>query len=99
LVTPSIGDYAGIITEIKTAIMTYGGSQYVSNKDIFNPFTITISKTGYETYYQKQNITTKINQTITLKKAVPHLIDDRGKIFRKINVVNQGNNRNFIIKL
>ena len=99
LVTPSIGDYAGIITEIKTAIMTYGGSEYVSNKNILNPFTITISKTGYETYYQKQNITTKINQTITLKKAVPNLIDDSGRIFRKINVVNQGNNRNFIIKL
>ena len=72
---------------------------YVTDTLLYSPFTITISKTGYETYYQKHNIDTKINQTITLKKAVPNLIDDSGRIFRKINVVNQGNNRNFIIKL
>ena len=99
LVTPSVGDYAGIITEIKTAIMTYGGSTYVSNKSILNPFTITISKAGYETYYQKQNITSKIDQTITLKKAVPILLSDKGQVFLKKNKENQGSGRSLIFNL
>ena len=99
MITPSIGDYAGIITEIKTAIMTYGGSTYVSNKDILNPFTITISKTGYETYYQKQSIKSKINQTITLKKAVPLLIDNQGNKYNRMNKANYGTNRNLVVKI
>jgi len=65
----------------------------------YNPFTLIVSKAGYETYYEKLTLTAEVNKVIALKTSVPHLIDDRGKIFRKINVVNQGNNRNFIIKL
>jgi hypothetical protein len=99
LVTPSVGDYAGIITEIKTAIMTYGGSTYVSNKDILSPFEIYISKTGYETYYKKQNITSKIDETISLKRAVSLMLDDKGKIYKRLNQANQGGNRNRLVKI
>ena len=99
LVTPSVGDYAGIITEIKTTVMTYGGSQYVSSKNILNPFTITISKTGYETYFAKQTLSAPTNQTITLKKAVPLLIDNQGNKYNRMNKANYGTNRNLVVKI
>ena len=97
IITLEAGDKLGIIAEIKTAIMTYGGSIYASNKEVFNPFEITISKTGYETYYIKKDITAKVNETIALKKAVPLLIGvNTGKDYLKLNPDNL-NSREIII--
>jgi len=73
---------------------------YNMKKTDYNPYTVIVTKVGYETYYNKRNITSKnITETITLKKAVPILLSDKGQVFMKKNKENQGNNRNFIIKL
>lgn len=88
-----------ITKDIKTAILTYGGGTLVSNKNIRNPHSFTITKSGYETYYQKQDITEKTNMTVTLKKQVPFLITDKGELLIKRNKANQGSGRNIAYKL
>jgi len=75
-----------------------GGGTLTIDAD-YNPFTLIVSKDGYETYYQKQNITSKIDQTITLKKAVPILLSDKGQVFLKKNKENQGSGRSLIFNL
>lgn len=66
-------------------------------KDTMSPFEIFITKTGYETYYIKKDITAKIDETIALKKAVPLLIGvNTGKDYLKLNPDNL-NSREIII--
>ena len=63
----------------------------------YSPFEIYITKTGYETYYIKKDITAKVNETIALKKAVPLLIGvNTGKDYLKLNPDNL-NSREIII--
>jgi len=64
-------DASGVISEQKLlrAIFTYGGGTYTSIKTDKNPFTITITKSGYRPYITKQTITAKTNWTITLEKV------------------------------
>jgi len=69
---------------------------YVTNTVLYSPFTITISKAGYETYYAKRNISEKITQTVTLKKAVPLLIGTSGQTYLKLDTTNL-TNRQLII--
>ena len=63
----------------------------------YSPFEIYITKTGYETYYIKKDITAKVDETIALKKAVPLLIGvNTGKDYLKLNPDNL-NSREIII--
>jgi len=62
----------------------------------YSPFEIYITKTGYETYYIKKDITEKINETIPLKKATPILFDTEGKLYQKLNDTNLGAFRDMI---
>ena len=65
--------------------------------ELKSPFEIYITKTGYETYYIKKDITAKVNETIALKKAVPLLIGvNTGKDYLKLNPDNL-NSREIII--
>jgi hypothetical protein len=43
----------------------------------YSPFTVFLSKVGYETYMTKVDITGKLSQTVTLKKIKKYLVDDR----------------------
>ena len=61
-----------------------------------NPFGIKISKTGYETYETEIEIEDKQDLIITLKKAVPLLIDSKGEAHLRFNKENIGNNRDLI---
>jgi len=75
-------DSSGVITTqyILTRVFSYGNavadptnavSKTLTNITDYNPFTITVSKTGYETYESVMDITAKLNSTITLKPIVP----------------------------
>ena len=63
----------------------------------YSPFEIYITKTGYETYYIKKDITAKVDETIALKTAVPVLVDTNGKTYIKPDETNL-TNRQLIIK-
>jgi hypothetical protein len=65
----------------------------------FNPFVFTFSKVGYETYETEFDITAKITQTVTLKKAVPILYTEKGELLVKRNKENQGNGRAIVHKI
>jgi len=74
LTTDSNGETTS--TDIKTSQTFFdpinaSDTNYNYTKESFNPFTLTISKTGYETYTSEINIISKFYPTITLKSTVP----------------------------
>lgn len=90
-------DASGVVeTELYHRETTFSTTGVKTITD-FNPFEITITKTGYETYYIKKDITAKVDETIALKKAVPLMIDNKGKKYMRMNKANQGNNRNLVV--
>lgn len=55
------------------------------DKTDYNPFTLTVSKTGYETYTSKFTLSEKIDSIITLKKWKRLRLDTDGKEYIAIN--------------
>lgn len=51
----------------------------------YNPFIITISKTGYETYTSKLTLADKIDETITLKTVVKTRRSIDGKFYKALS--------------
>lgn len=68
-------------------------SYYNFKKTSFNPYTIIVSKVGYETYYEKRSILSKnITGVITLKTATPLMINaETGKTYVKLDTSNLTN--------
>ena len=63
---------------------TESDANYNVKKNANNPFTITVSKAGYENYILKQSITGSTLVNIALKKSPSILVDD-GTIIRNIS--------------
>jgi len=64
----------------------------------YYPYYITIEKDGYETH--TTTLLTHLRETnfdVTLKKQVPLMVDNTGKVHIKLNPKNTGNNREFLI--
>ena len=93
-------DSDGVIDEAILDIITWKYSRTdganVTTVLEYNPFKITISKAGYETVYKEVEIYDKTNWVITLKKAVPLLIDSNGEAHVRFNKENIGSNRELI---
>ena len=100
LVTPDVDDLVGIIMEVKTTNITHDpdGSTYDSLYESYGPFDIYISKTGYQTYHSKKDITAKVEETVTLKTSIL-MLDDNGDIFKRMDEADIEDYRNLIIKL
>jgi len=73
---------------------------YINTPDVdwtkYYPFTLTISKSGYETYVNIITPTEKINQVITLKTASDVMITNEG-LGIKADPTNSTDDRNFLI--
>ena len=93
LTTDANGEVADEIIMSETTFSDTG----VKSVAEYGPFDIYISKTGYETYHQKKDITAKVEETVTLKKAIPVMIDSKGKLHIRVNQADVGNNRRLLI--
>jgi hypothetical protein len=54
--------------DIKSMVITHGGSRFASVYTTQNPFTIKIKKAGYQTYKTKFTLDSKTDWTITMKQ-------------------------------
>ena len=65
------------------------------------PFSITISKSGYETYKETGEITGELTKTVVLKTQITKLEDDNGNVFDRVDKTNSGttNLRRKIVKI
>jgi len=100
-------DANGVITQ-QTVLSSTQVNSYVARDNKYNvstttteknPFTLVISKTGYETYSTKLDLYNVFNQTITIKQQTKGgtVLDlSTGKTLRKINPTNYGNTRWFV---
>ena len=96
-------DADGDITqqEVTSSIMSnaeggYTGNNYETDIDDKNPFTITITKSGYETYTDKFDLYDKKEYDITLKQEKPILIGTNGKRYLKLDPKNTTNYREVV---
>jgi len=70
-VTPSVGDKVGIISEIhiSNSVHEDGGGATDTTTTDYEPFTLTIKKSGYKTYKSKFTLNKKFDEIITLSKV------------------------------
>lgn len=102
LVVDASSDASGVVTEqlITRRYFEVSGTSVLPENNR-NPFTIVVSKSGYETYKEVVSYTASnaIVKTISLKPTIPMMVSTDGKYFAKLNPENIENNRGVIIDL
>jgi hypothetical protein len=63
----------------------------------FNPFTFTFKKEGYETYETIVNITERMFETVTLKKAIPVMTTMDSRVAVKLDATNATLDRDKVV--
>lgn len=97
--TDANGDYSGDVLRrywFAPTGTTSGESGVKGTWTDKNPFTIKISKSGYETYIGEMTLTEKKDLTITLKTASDIIISNKG-VGIKADPTNSTEERNFIL--
>lgn len=99
-----ITDANGLSGEYLVESNNYGwlsGTGVQAKEVNLNPFTITVSATGYETYTKIMTIAELIDETIQLKPQITKFEDDNGNVFDRVDKTNSGttNLRRKIVKV
>jgi hypothetical protein len=97
-------DANGLVTTLTEAGVSKSTASTANNYGIYtnyNPFTIVISKAGYETVTLPFSIDKKTELTIALKSQITKLEDDNGNVFDRVDKTNSGttNLRRKIVKV
>lgn len=98
--TGALGTIADIDLRVKYSYFDKNVSEALYNtatKDL-SSFKIKVSMDGYETYNENLTVSTKLDKTIALKKAIPIMFDTEGKGYLKLNQANEGAFRDVIVE-